>query len=159
MNSILLNFGRPQNMREIQLVEFIEEIASQAHETEKNLEIVINSHSEEGNLKIMAGSLLILVFMNLFRNASQHAGPNPIVDVKLSRESEKAVIFVSDNGPGIPKNLQNNLFLRGTSTKGEIGGLGLYLCREIMNGYNGSIEFIDSKEGVGATFRLEIPLI
>jgi signal transduction histidine kinase len=103
----------------------------------------------------MAGSLLALVFMNLFRNATQHAGDKPQIEIRVSEDEEELNIIVSDNGPGVPEELQNRLFARGTSSKGEAGGLGLYLCKQIMERTGGSIELL--KDTKGAAFHLTIP--
>jgi len=79
-----------------------------------------------------------------------------VVDVRVSKHEDQLDIIVSDNGPGVSKNLQDNLFARDTSSKGEAGGLGLYLCRQIMERTGGSIELIKSKKG--AKFQITLPL-
>jgi signal transduction histidine kinase len=47
---------------------------------------------------------------------------------------------LSDDGPGIDKEIRGNLFQKGASTTG--GGFGLYLCKKVIEGYGGSIEHI-----------------
>lgn len=156
MANLLKNFGRPQNVKEVDIVEFISEISEETQEAEKNLKISVDYATDTKPIRITTGSLLALVFMNLFRNSAQHAGPNPIIAVKVSRSNQKMEIIVSDNGPGVPEEFQARLFSRGTSSKGEAGGLGLYLCRQIIEGTGGSIK-LDSG-APGATFKLQLPL-
>ena len=155
MADLLKSFGRPQDVREIDIVEFIKEIADEAQEAEKDLRINVYYEEEIPTVRITAGSLLALVFMNLFRNAEQHAGDEPQIEVRVSEDEKQLNIIVSDDGPGVPEKFQDRLFLRGTSSKGEGGGLGLYLSREILERTGGSIELL--KDTKGAAFHITIP--
>ena len=156
MANLLTNFGRPQDVREVDVVEFIREIADEAQEAEKNLHINASYEEKTKPTTLMAGSLLALVFMNLFRNSAQHAGESPMIDVQVARSEGQLDITVSDNGPGVPEEFQDKLFARGTSSKGEAGGLGLHLCKQIIERIGGSIEL--DKDAKGATFQLELPV-
>jgi len=155
MADLLRSFGRPQDVREVDIVEFIREIADEAQEAEKGLQINVSYEEDASAVALTAGSLLALVFMNLFRNAAQHAGEKPQIEIRVSEKEEQLNIIVSDDGPGVPEELQDRLFARGTSSKGEAGGLGLYLCRQILERTGGSIELLKDKKG--AAFHLAIP--
>jgi len=155
MANLLKNLGKPQDVREVDIVEFIQEIANEAQEAEKDLTIAIGYSNDTSPIKIAAGSLFALVFMNLFRNSAQHAGEKPVIDVSVAKKSDRINITVSDNGPGVPEQFRKRLFSRGTSSKGEAGGLGLYLCRQIVEGTGGTINLIPDAEG--ATFIIDIP--
>jgi PAS domain S-box-containing protein len=87
---------------------------------------------------------------------ADHAGPRAIAEIVVSKEDVYAQVIVSDNGPGIPAKIRRNLFQKGTSTRG--GGLGLYLTRQILKTYEGSIDLVESKDGKGAVFRIRLPL-
>jgi two-component system NtrC family sensor kinase len=158
MANLLKGFGRPQEVREVDLVEFIEEIATETQEAESGLKIAILPKDTKEKIRITAGGLLAMVLMNLFRNSSQHAGSNAKVTVRVERKDDHVEIIVVDNGPGIPEDLRDNLFQRGVSSKGEAGGLGLYLSREIMQKSGGSLTLMQSEVGKGATFQILIPL-
>ncbi len=155
MADLLKSFGRPQDVRKVDIVEFIRRIADEAREAEKGLRIYVSYEEETSEVSITAGSLLALVFMNLFRNAAQHAGAEPQIEVRVSEDENQLNIIVSDDGPGIPEKIQDRLFSRGTSSKGEAGGLGLYLSREILERTGGSIELLKDTEG--AVFHLTLP--
>jgi signal transduction histidine kinase len=74
-----------------------------------------------------------------------------------SKEKEEAVIAVTDTGPGIaPENLQK-IFEAGFSTRAGSPGLGLAVCRKIVEQHGGTIEAA-SRPGAGATFTLRFPL-
>lgn len=67
-------------------------------------------------------------------------------------------VIVADNGPGIPKDLINQIFEPFVTTKeiGEGTGLGLALCSRLIEGMGGIIR-ADSDESGGATFRVVLP--
>ncbi len=156
MTNLLKSFGRPQEVREVDIVEFIKAIADEAQEAEKNLQISVRYKKGVKDIRIAAGGLLALVFMNLFRNAAQHAGESPMVEVQVSKIESLIEIIMADNGPGVPKEFQKKLFARGISSKGEAGGLGLHLSRQIIERTGGSIELIKSTKG--ATFQIRLPV-
>ncbi|HEX8903444.1 MAG TPA: HAMP domain-containing sensor histidine kinase, partial [Longimicrobiaceae bacterium] len=100
------------------------------------------------------------VFENLVRNAREamdgQAEP-PRVSVSVTRSGGEALVRVADNGPGIaPENLQR-IFQPFVSTKGKGMGLGLAICREIVEGHGGRME-VDSTVGQGTTFTVSLPL-
>lgn len=106
-----------------------------------------------------ANALLSTVFRNLVQNAVLHNdAPEPTVRVAVERRDDRAVISVSDNGPGIPEAEQERLFRmgeKGIDSKGT--GLGLYLCRQIVESFDGEI-WHDPAGAEGATFRAAVPL-
>ena len=67
------------------------------------------------------------------------------------------VISVSDNGPGIPEDLQNKLFSPSFTTKTSGMGLGLSIVKNIVENFAGKIHF-ETQPGKGTTFFLEIPV-
>ena len=75
----------------------------------------------------------------------------------------KIVIEVSDNGIGIPEKLLSEIFniSKAGKRKGTDGeksyGLGLNICKRIVEAHDGSIK-VNSQEGKGSTFIVELPL-
>jgi two-component system, NtrC family, sensor kinase len=96
---------------------------------------------------------------NLVRNAREAmAGlPEPRLEVTLVREGPQAVLRVSDTGPGIDPARLERIFEPFVSTKGTGMGLGLAICREIVEAHGGVLE-VESDVGVGTTFTLRLPL-
>jgi PAS domain S-box-containing protein len=156
MTDLVKSFGKPQVVREVDIMDFIRGIADETEKADKTLKIDVAYESGTPPFTVTAGGLLALVFMNLFRNASQHAGPNPVVEVKISVSEEQMNILVSDNGPGVPQEFRDRLFSRCVSSKGEAGGIGLYLSRQIMERTGGSIELLPERQG--ATFLIRMPI-
>ena len=100
------------------------------------------------------------VFENLVRNAreamEEHEEP-PRLWVSVARAGAQAEVKVTDNGPGIaPENLQS-IFQPFVSTKGKGMGLGLAICREIVEGHGGRLD-VESIVGRGTTFTVSLPL-
>ncbi|MCZ4281607.1 HAMP domain-containing sensor histidine kinase [Kiloniella laminariae] len=99
---------------------------------------------------------LYRVFENLARNAEQ-AGAS-VVEIRMQQEPDCLIVTVADNGPGIPAEIQNNLFkpFKG-STRQNGSGLGLAITRDLMRAHGGDI-WLDVSELGGACFCLELPL-
>jgi signal transduction histidine kinase len=84
----------------------------------------------------------------------------PIAEVKTRRINDKVEIRVSDNGNGIPQNIIDKIFQPFFTTKpiGEGTGLGLSLSYDIITKeHNGTIK-VESKEGEGSEFIIELPI-
>jgi signal transduction histidine kinase len=74
-------------------------------------------------------------------------------------ENGRQFVFqVRDNGPGIARQDLEKIFRPGYTTKSRGSGLGLYICKSIVEGFGGSI-LVASKPGHGAVFTVEIPWI
>lgn len=99
---------------------------------------------------------------NVINNAIKYTMPEKKIKVSLEKNDNKAVIRVIDEGPGLTKDDQKNLFRRFVSlsagpTGGETStGLGLSITKDIIQAHNGSIYVIS--EGKGACFTIELPL-
>jgi len=100
------------------------------------------------------------VFDNLVRNAREAMEGQdepPRLRVRVARQGGNAEVRVTDNGPGIaPENLQR-VFQPFVSTKGKGMGLGLAICREIVEGHAGRLD-VESALGRGTTFIVSLPL-
>jgi signal transduction histidine kinase len=106
------------------------------------------------------GVRLAQVFDNLFTNAIKYAPGAPIT-ILLSQVGEKVIISFIDHGPGIPKEslpLIFDRFYRVRTEKSTTGtGLGLYICKQIIEAHRGKI-WAESNIGQGTTFFIELPI-
>jgi signal transduction histidine kinase len=96
------------------------------------------------------------VLINLVNNATDAAGPDGEVDVKLEEADGSATISVSDSGEGIPPEVRDNLFKPFHTTKRHGTGLGLAICDALVRAHGGHIDVADGPKG-GALFRVVIP--
>ncbi|MFB2922371.1 response regulator [Aerosakkonema funiforme] len=106
------------------------------------------------------------VFMNLLNNAidsvsSQFIGNTPQIKINTQvLNSHRILIKISDNGWGIPEELQSKLFDPFFTTKqvGQGTGLGLFICHQIVVNKHGGNLYCHSALGKGAEFTVEIPI-
>jgi two-component system sensor histidine kinase HydH len=98
---------------------------------------------------------LTRVVTNLLINASQAMAGAGHVWVEARREETKSVLFVRDDGPGIPSEVRGRIFEALFTTKAKGNGLGLALCRRIAEAHAGTVT-LDPSEG-GAAFKITIP--
>lgn len=97
----------------------------------------------------------------LLENALRHTGKHPVVVVDYGIEGSKGVIRVRDNGPGIPRGQENNIFSKYTrlgdsDTRNAGTGLGLAICQGIMRILSGEVKAENDTAG-GAVFLLVFP--
>ena len=102
------------------------------------------------------------ILFNLLSNAFKYTLQGH-VSVSLSQEGEMAVLRVSDTGIGIPEDEVPRMFERFHRVRNATGrtfegtGIGLSLVKELVSLHSGGIE-VESREGVGTTFIVSIPL-
>jgi signal transduction histidine kinase len=103
---------------------------------------------------------LVQVFANLLRNAIEALAdaerPRRLA-VRSSGAEDRAVVCVSDNGPGIATEERGRLFEPFRTTKSSGTGLGLPIARGIVESHGGCIS-VESGAGVDTVFRVELPL-
>jgi PAS domain S-box-containing protein len=97
------------------------------------------------------------VVLNLMVNASDamNGTGKIIIGTQYIPQQEKCVLFVEDNGPGIPENMVDKIFEPFFSSKGT-NGLGLAVSWGIVERHKGIIE-VDTADSGGAIFRIILP--
>lgn len=100
------------------------------------------------------------VLTNLISNAHRFAGKGGHIDVQLSADDDQVHLTVSDDGPGIPLDQQEQIFEKfyvvadGSQQRGV--GLGLYITRQLVELHGGRI-WVESQPGEGSAFHVTIP--
>lgn len=105
--------------------------------------------------------LFAWVIENLLKNAAEAIDSKKgQVEISLSKSSKnKIVISIKDNGKGMGSSQRRQVFLPGFTTKKRGWGLGLNLCKRIVEEYHkGKIYIKDTAPGKGTTFNIEIPI-
>ena len=123
----------------------------------KNLQLVCNF---EENVRVYSSkSYLDIVWSNLLSNAVKFTEEGGMVEVKLYKEGDKAVVCVSDTGCGISADAGARIFEKfyqgDTSHAGEGNGLGLALVKKVIDVLGGEISVV-SEEGKGSTFTVKL---
>jgi signal transduction histidine kinase len=102
------------------------------------------------------------IFNNLIKNAWEALTlsntPDPKIYIQGRRDGAFVLVSVRDNGPGIPKDIQEKIWVSFFTTKGGNGGtgLGLSAVMQIVNQHGGRI-WLESEAGRGTTFFVSLP--
>lgn len=137
-------------------------VALRQHEMElRNVEIAVE---EKASLPALFGNpgQLQQVFLNLLNNAfdaiqeTERAGQ---IRITVDQVEEMAIVEFRDSGPGIPESKLSRIFDPFFTTKqtGRGTGLGLSIAYRIVENHGGYID-VDSEDGKGSTFRVNLPL-
>ena len=101
------------------------------------------------------------VVINLVENAISFSKPNGEVYVELKKSWRRGIsISISDTGPGVPDDLHDKIFGRffsarsGAAEKPNSSGLGLYICKQVIEAHGGSITQANGSPLPGATFTV-----
>lgn len=127
---------------------------------DKHVDLVIEAPS---SLWVLRGDerRLQQTFANLISNGIKFSNPGSRVTVRVEEDDAVARVCVSDRGVGIPADEVPRLFERffRASTAGTVEGtgLGLSISKEIVERHGGRI-WVESQEGKGSTFFVELPL-
>jgi len=106
---------------------------------------------------IIDSNKIFQVLINLFRNAAQAIDSDGLIILKTATADNNVQISITDNGRGIPDEIIHKIWKPFFSTKKNDGtGLGLDICRQIINKHKGTIT-CDSKVDKGTTFTITLP--
>ncbi|WP_420797167.1 two-component system sensor histidine kinase KdpD [Aquabacterium soli] len=104
--------------------------------------------------------LIERVLVNLLENATKYTPAGTPIEIGASAEAEHIALWVDDHGPGLPRGREEalfNKFERGHKESATPGvGLGLAICRAIVQAHGGTIAGL-TREGGGARFVIRIP--
>jgi two-component system C4-dicarboxylate transport sensor histidine kinase DctB len=101
------------------------------------------------------------ILVNLLRNAidALEGRADPTISVRITATRDQVHYRVSDNGPGIPAQLADQLFTPFRTTKAQGLGLGLVISRDIAASLGGALNLVPPGpgDGGGAVFDLVLP--
>jgi two-component system, OmpR family, sensor histidine kinase CiaH len=126
----------------------------------RNFEVAFETSQD---LKVKGDDLMIRILIsNLLDNAIKYTDETAKIKLGMHRENTFISIYVADTGPGIPAEEKDKIFEKfyrmgsekNRTTKGT--GLGLYLCRKIVDGLRGKI-WVEDNFPNGAVFKVQIP--
>ncbi len=165
----LLNWSRSQRgaiqfkPKMINIVSIIEgDIALLKNQAaNKNIEIEFKS-SADNISSLIDKDIMSIVIRNLLTNAIKYTKENGKIEMNCSTENKHILISIKDNGIGISeedkeKLFRNDIHFSNRGTKNETGtGLGLILCKELVEKHNGKI-WIESELNKGTTIFISLP--
>lgn len=126
----------------------------------KQAGIVVNFQLTEDATVLADRVQIEQVIFNLMRNAVEAMAKAPRRELRVStaRRDGHIIVSVSDTGPGIPAEVSDRLFQPFVTTKPDDMGVGLSICRMIVNAHGGELWFDDALPP-GATFHFKLPLV
>lgn len=156
------NFARmPQKAHNEQfsLNDLVQNVADLfAQKTDENSHVDVSLTLPKERFIVYADRILLTgAFNNLVRNAIQ-AIPKDYkgnIQIKLYREEDVAIVRISDNGTGIPLDIQDKIFSPNFTTKPYGNGIGLLITKNIIQSVNGKIYF-ETVENMGTDFFIEL---
>lgn len=106
------------------------------------------------------GILIEQVLINLLENAGKHTPPGTVIRLLAEESAEAVTVTVADTGPGVPPGEESRIFekfYRGAAAGPRGAGLGLAICRGIVEAHGGRI-WVETRGEKGTTFRFTLPL-
>lgn len=145
--------------KEYDLLITISECVGLFREELNRMNIVISIRGEEKRLICSYDHELVkLSLINILKNGMEAltATSSPAITIYLRSIKGYAEIKVSDNGPGIPEEIIENIFVPFFTTRSNGSGIGLSLARQIAIMHGGELELVETGNG-GTTFRMILP--
>lgn len=145
--------------------ELIDEVVAEAlrHINRKRAEYHFHVQSSDDYLLAqMDAKLIVQVLINILDNAMKYTPPGSDIEIGWKQEGKFIYISVADNGPGIPDQAKPHIFDMFYSASNQIAdsrrsmGLGLALCKSIVNAHGGEIMVSDHKPH-GSIFTFSVP--
>lgn len=167
----LLNIARIEEGRflyrfvKIPVIGVVSEVVEALSPLSRKKSITVKFKKPALNALIMADKeKLSLAVENILDNAIKYTPAKKNIEVGITSKDTRTVIYIKDEGAGIPKEDQGKIFTRFFRAKNVQGseasgsGLGLFLAKKIITDHGGEIRF-ESKTGKGTTFFIELPMV
>ncbi|MDU4889992.1 MAG: ATP-binding protein [Clostridium sp.] len=143
---------------------FVEDLIKTAVSTNKevaNYNGIILEYNVDKNIQPLFcdGEKIIWVLNNLITNAIRHCKDGDLISIRSFNKNSSLNITVTDTGAGILKEYTSLIFDKFMQINKDVknsSGLGLWICKDIIEAHNGTIE-CESDLGEGATFTITIP--
>ena len=128
-------------------------------DSEKNITIELH-RKPDGSRAIMVEAdknRLVQVIYNLLDNAIKFT-KDGTVEVIIGGQVGKVTVSVKDSGTGIDANIFPRLFSKFVTKSFQGTGLGLFICKGVIEAHSGKIWAENNSDGKGATFTFSLPL-
>src|SRR5574339_257497 len=145
------------NLEEFDLMESLRDLLSDSENQTKGKNISLVLKSKEKSVRLVADKLRVnQVFLNIINNAIKILEQGQVI-VSVQRQNNDVLVKITDNGPGIPSKIKDKLFTKFVTGSKSGTGLGLYICKNIIEKHGGKI-WSENNQYKGATFSFTIPI-
>lgn len=130
----------------------------------KNINLRVNMSSLKENQILIDQDKIAQVIQNLLENAIDYTPDGGKIEIKTEEKNNNLLFYVFDSGIGIPEGEREKIFTKffrasnARDLRSGGTGLGLYLCKILVEMHNGKIRFISSNDK-GTTFIFSLPLL
>jgi two-component system, LuxR family, sensor kinase FixL len=150
---------RDVQMRAENLSHVIDEAVALTRSSVRDVGLTVGVHIDPSDLHVEIDKIQVQqVLFNLLRNGieAMQDQPRREIQVATSRVQEQMVqISVADTGPGLPDEVRQKLFQPFVTTKANGMGVGLSVCRAIVESHGGQL-WADDNPGGGTVFRFTV---
>jgi C4-dicarboxylate-specific signal transduction histidine kinase len=155
---------RDIEMQPLAPAELVQDVISLVHAEATSRRVALSCLLEPDLPPVLGNRVqLSQVLLNLVTNGIEAVQPCPTnarsVAIEGRTQGEQVEIAVRDSGPGIPAESINHVFEPLFSTKSDGMGMGLAICRSIIDAHNGRIWAEHGADGHGAAFRFALPRV
>jgi PAS domain S-box-containing protein len=157
---ILVDFTRPRDLHleEIDLRRVLEDVALLAGPDAEQHGVTITRDLSEENLPVKVdGDFVKQAFLNIVLNGVQAMPKGGRLNIAARKSDHFVLAEISDEGGGIPPEIQDRIYELYFTTKQGGSGIGLAQTYQILQWHYGSLDF-ETYPGRGTTFRLRLPL-
>jgi len=159
MTRAVLAFARGESnvlVRKVYLHRFLDQVKTQLDHAFSGRHITLETDFQYTGVAFFDEQAMLRLIHNLARNAADAMGGRGTFRLSSRIENESVCFDFTDNGPGIPPELEGRLFdLFASGTEGGTG-LGLAICKKITDEHEGEIWYT-STAGTGTTFHVRLP--
>lgn len=146
-----------KNFERIYIFDLIGDIIDDCKVTLKDKRVDFQLCCSNYEISVLAEySKIYSVFFNIYKNALEAIEENGFVKTTIDKKDSNIFINISDNGKGIPTELIDKIGTPFFTTKNNGSGLGLIVCKNIINSYNGKIS-IKNNENSGCNVEVILP--
>ncbi|MGE3279037.1 MAG: ATP-binding protein [Candidatus Altimarinota bacterium] len=149
------------HLKDVDIATFVSDIFEELKDitSQKTIELSLDQRLQQPVLLKVDEFKLRQVMYNLLTNAQKFIPEGGTITIRTERTAKSIDISIIDNGPGIPDEAKKKIFHKFQTSQSHMGmgiGLGLYLCKQIVDLHKGQLAVSDTPGG-GATFTISLP--
>ncbi|MBN2333725.1 MAG: PAS domain-containing sensor histidine kinase [Deltaproteobacteria bacterium] len=157
---LMIKKSRELTMSQVEVSSLLQEVVSLLAEEAAGQQVALTLVAGQRRFQIRGDrDKLKQAFVNLAKNAIEALAGlgDGRLTMMVNEENGLARVEFSDNGPGIPYEKQPKIFNLFYTTKVHGTGIGLYVCRDIIEAHGGTLSFMSDEKGT--SFVLRLPMI
>jgi len=143
-------------LKEVEVKSFLQQIEALFKSTLRHSNVGFDLKARNEGQVFIDQDLMQQVIINLLKNALEAVNPENgsiVLEYELTEDGH-SIFRISDNGPGIPEEIAEQIFIPFYTTKQEGSGIGLSLARQIVQLHEGTLNFLTGDQGTTFVIKL-----